>query len=109
MGGGQRAAGYAHRRYRHHGARKTARLVEPLQTVTWKPSPKTDADEQCEFLYQPEGWAKAHRFLALRYAKSDESADSEMPEQYQLLDTPQYIYRVFGALQKYTNREVIMT
>jgi hypothetical protein len=73
-------------------ARKTARLIEQLQMAEWKPSPRTDAEEQCEFLYQPEGWAKAHRFLALRYARAEEY---EKPEQYQLFDTPQYIYRVF--------------
>jgi hypothetical protein len=73
-------------------ARKTARLAEKLQAAAWKPSPKTDADEQCEFVYQPEGWGKAHRFLALRYARAEED---EQPEQYQLFDTPQYIYRVF--------------
>jgi hypothetical protein len=73
-------------------ARKTARLVEQLQKATWKPSPKTDADEQCEFLYQPDGWSKAHRFLALRYVRAEED---EKPEQYQLFDTPGYIYRVF--------------
>ena len=73
-------------------ARKTARLIEQLQTADWKPSPKTDADQQCEFLYQPEGWAKAHRFLALRYARTEKDED---PEQYQLFDTPGYIYRVF--------------
>jgi RHS repeat-associated protein len=71
-------------------ARKTARLIDRLQTADWKPSPKTDADEQCEFLYQPEGWARAHRFLALRYARTEEDED---PEQYQLFDTPGYIYR----------------
>jgi hypothetical protein len=74
-------------------ARKTARLVEQLQTAKWKPSPKTDADEQCEFLYQPEGWDKVRRFLALRYAKAKQTPDK--PEQYQLFDTPEYIYRVF--------------
>ncbi|HUV96686.1 MAG TPA: IS1380 family transposase [Acidobacteriaceae bacterium] len=73
-------------------ARKTARLIEQLQAVDWKPSPKTDADQQCEFFYQPEGWSKAHRFLALRYARTEED---EKPQQYQLFDTPQYIYRVF--------------
>jgi hypothetical protein len=73
-------------------ARKTARLVEQLQKATWKPSSKTDADEQCEFLYQPDGWSKAHRFLALRYVRAEED---EKPEQYQLFDTPGYIYRVF--------------
>ncbi len=75
-------------------ARKTARLTEQLQTSDWKPSTKTDAEEQCEFLYQPQGWAKAHRFLALRYARAEED---EKPEQYQLFDTPGYIYRVFVA------------
>ena len=48
-------------------ARKTSRLLEELEKADWKPSPKTDADEQCEFQYQPEGWGKAYRFIALRY------------------------------------------
>ncbi|MGA2673175.1 MAG: transposase [Terracidiphilus sp.] len=55
----------------------------------------TDADGQCEFFYQPEGWGKACRFLALRYEKEPESEDSEKPEQYQLFETPEYTYRVF--------------
>ena len=76
-------------------ARKTARLVHELQTAKWKRSPLTDADGQCEFFYQPEGWGKACRFLALRYEKPPESKDSEQPEQYQLFDTPEYTYRVF--------------
>jgi Transposase DDE domain group 1 len=76
-------------------ARKTARLVDQLQTVKWKRSPLTDADGQCEFYYQPEGWGKACRFLALRYEKLPESKESEQPEQYQLFDTPEYTYRVF--------------
>ena len=54
---------------------KTARLVDQLQTAKWKRSPLTDADGQCEFLYQPEGWGKACRFLALRYEKPPESKD----------------------------------
>ena len=29
-------------------ARKTARLVEELRQAEWKPSPKTDADVECE-------------------------------------------------------------
>lgn len=73
-------------------ARKTARLIDQLEAADWKPSPKTDADQQCEFLYQPEGWAKGHRFLALRYARAEED---EKPEQYQLFNTPESIYRVF--------------
>jgi hypothetical protein len=54
-----------------------------------------DADGQCEFFYQPEGWGKGCRFLALRYEKEPESKGVEKPEQYQLFDTPEYTYRVF--------------
>ena len=74
-------------------ARKTPRLLEQLRQACWKPSPKTDADEQCEFHYQPEGWNKAYRFIALRYQKSSPTANPA--EQYQLFDSPQYLYRVF--------------
>jgi Transposase DDE domain group 1 len=74
-------------------ARKTSRLVEQLQAADWKPSPKTDADQQCEFRYQPEGWGKAYRFIALRYRNDDQKPKER--EQYQLFDTPQYLYRVF--------------
>src|SRR5438105_5405180 len=73
-------------------ARKTPRLLEELQKAHWQPSPKTDADEQCEFWYQPEGWGQAYRFIALRYKK--EKSEPER-EQYQLFDSPQYRYRVF--------------
>jgi hypothetical protein len=51
-------------------ARETSRLVEQLQVADWKPSPKTDADQQCEFWYQPEGWGDAYRLVALRYRSS---------------------------------------
>jgi hypothetical protein len=76
-------------------ARKTARLVEVLKAADWKRSPRTDADGQCEFFYQPEGWGKAYRFLALRYEKKPEARAADQPEQYQLFDTPEYTYRVF--------------
>jgi hypothetical protein len=76
-------------------ARKTARLVEELKAADWKRSPRTDADGQCEFYYQPDGWAKPYRFLALRYAKKPEAGEADEPEQYQLFDTPEYTYRVF--------------
>jgi Transposase DDE domain group 1 len=75
-------------------ARKTSRLVEQLELADWKPSPKTDADEQCEFIYQPEGWTKAYRFIALRYAK-DEEHEPQDEVQYQLFETRPYKYRVF--------------
>jgi hypothetical protein len=74
-------------------ARKTSRLVAKLQIADWKRSPKTDADEQCEFWYQPEGWDKRYRFIALRYQKKEKSVEAR--EQYQLFDSPEYIYRVF--------------
>jgi hypothetical protein len=89
-------------------AHKTDRLVEQLQQADWKPSRKTDADEECEFLYQPQGWAKAYRFVALRYDKAAREAQkqkeskksakvetAEETEQYQLFDTAPYEYRVF--------------
>jgi hypothetical protein len=76
-------------------ARKTARLVEQLKAADWKRSPQTDADGQCEFRYQPDGWEKAYRFLALRYEKKREMGAADEVEQYQLFATSKYIYRVF--------------
>ena len=76
-------------------ARKTARLVDELRQAEWKPSPKTDADEECEFRYQPEGWSKAYRFVALRTEKPREEVEAAEAEQYQLFETSQYKYRVF--------------
>src|SRR6201981_856152 len=79
-------------------ARKTTRLLAELQSARWQPSPRTDADEQCEFWYQPEGWGKAYRFIGLRYQKQDPPSPER--EQYQLFDSPQYIYRVFVTNMK---------
>ena len=76
-------------------ARKTSRLVEQLRQAEWKPSPKTDAGWECEFRYQPEGWKKEYRFVALRYEKAREEMEAEETEQYQLFETSQYKYRVF--------------
>jgi hypothetical protein len=90
-------------------ARKTDRLVEQLQKAEWKPSKKTDADEECEFMYQPQGWAKPYRFLALRYDKAareknndrkNRKKDTQDAEQYQLFDTAPYEYRVFVTNMK---------
>src|SRR5205814_875429 len=67
-------------------ARKTSRLVEELEHAEWKPSPKTDAAEQCEFVYQPDGWKKAYRFVALRYARDEEHEPAD-EVQYQLFET----------------------
>jgi hypothetical protein len=75
-------------------ARKTSRLVEELRQATWKPSPKTDGDAECEFNYRPDGWSKAYRFVALRYEKTREEMTAAETEQYQLFETSQYKYRV---------------
>ena len=82
-------------------ARKTSRLVEELKAADWKRS-RTDADGQCEFRYQPEGWGKAYRFIALRYQKKPKPKEADEPEQYQLFDTPEYSYRVFVTSMKDT-------
>jgi hypothetical protein len=76
-------------------ARKTSRLVEELRQAEWKASPKTDADAECEFQYQPDGWSKPYRFVALRKPKPREEREAEQMEQYQLFGTSQYKYRVF--------------
>jgi hypothetical protein len=76
-------------------ARKTSRLIEALKAADWKQAPRTDADGQCEFYYQPEGWGRAYRFIALRYQKKAPPKQGDEPEQYQLFDTPEYSYRVF--------------
>jgi hypothetical protein len=75
-------------------ARKTSRLVEQLRQAEWKPSKKTDAGWECEFRYQPDGWKKEYRFVALRYEKTREEMDVAEAEQYQLFATSQYKYRV---------------
>ena len=81
-------------------ARKTSRLVEELKAADWKRSPHTDADGRCEFRYQPDGWGRAHRFIALRYEKKSKPRPAQEPEQYQLFDTPEYSYRVFVTNMK---------
>jgi len=70
-------------------------LVEELKAASWQRSSRMDADGQCEFCYQPEGWGKAYRFIALRYQKQAQPSPADEPEQYQLFDTPEYSYRVF--------------
>ncbi len=76
-------------------AQKTPRLLEELKRADWKRSPRTDADEECEFRYRPQGWGRAYRFIALRYEKKPEPKKQEEPEQYQLFETWEYTYRVF--------------
>jgi hypothetical protein len=75
-------------------ARKTARLVTALNAAEWRSSHHCRAEAECDFLYQPEGWPKAYRFIALRFPKAERRDPSE-PEQYQLFETARYLYRVF--------------
>jgi len=76
-------------------ARKTSRLVAQLRQAEWKPSPETDAEAECEFRYQPRGWGRECRFVALRYEKPPKPVKPGEAEQYQLFETSQYKYRVF--------------
>ena len=83
--------------------RKTSRMLEQLTAADWKSSPQTEADGQCEFWYQPQGWGKAYRFIALRYQKKRNQPHlqkEKKPEQYQLFDSPEYKYRVFVTNMK---------
>jgi hypothetical protein len=88
-------------------ARKTARLLEKLVAAKWKPSPDTDANEQCEFMYQPNGWDKPCRFIALRYEKDPEDEEESDEVQYQLFATKQYRYRVFVTNMQWPIHELV--
>jgi hypothetical protein len=44
--------------------------------------------------YQPDGWSKPYRFVALRKPKPREEQEGEEMEQYQLSEPSQYRYRV---------------
>lgn len=74
-------------------ARKTPRLVDELQAATWKHSKNTDADFECEFAYQPEGWDKPFRFVGLRYDQRE--PDSNNPDQMGFFEGLACRYRVF--------------
>lgn len=76
-------------------ARKTSRLLNVLKDATWVPSPKTDANGQCEFTYKPENWDRAFRFLALRYDLEEAEPVAGQAEQSQLFKLGGYSYRVF--------------
>jgi len=76
-------------------ARKTARLVEQLRQAEWRPSADPEAEAECEFSYQPEGWKQPCRFVALRYEKARPTEEPGKADQYQLFETSQYQYRVF--------------
>ncbi len=74
-------------------ARKTERLLSELQVATWRRSPHTDADFECQFSYQPEGWDREYRFVGLRYDQPE--PDAADPDQIGLFDGLACRYRVF--------------
>jgi len=78
-------------------ARKTAAMLNQLRKAEWKPSPMTDADAECEFRYQPDGWKQEFRFVALRYdhVEEEDGEEKDAVEQYQLFECGKVKYRVF--------------
>jgi len=56
-------------------ARKTDRLLGELQAAEWRSSSQTDADFECQFSYQPEGWEREYRFVGLRYDPPEPDAN----------------------------------
>lgn len=74
-------------------ARKTERLLAELQAATWRRSPGTGADFECQFSYRPEGWAREYRFVGLRYDQPE--PDAAQPDQMELFDGLSCRFRVF--------------
>ena len=89
-------------------ARKTERLLGELQAAAWRRSPHTDADFECQFSYQPEGWEREYRFVGLRYDQPE--PDSADPDQIGLFDGLACRYRVFATnidSEKWSPAEVV--
>jgi len=75
-------------------ARKTARLVEELRQAQWKPSPKTDADVECESLSAGR-MDKPYRFVALRKEKATRRTGSRGNRAIPVIRNQPIQYRVF--------------
>lgn len=69
-------------------ADKTPVLVRKLAEADWKKWAGTAG--VCEFRYEPMGWGRPRRFVAVRYRLAEEPS-----HQYQLFATDQWKYRVF--------------
>src|SRR5207302_1876546 len=103
LGSSERTTAFDYSRYRYDGAHSlrsadggAQELVGDVRKGPRGPSAEAGAGGQCQFPYSAEGWGKAYRFIALRYLKKDETPKP----QYQLFDTPKYIYRVFVTNMK---------
>jgi len=89
-------------------ARKTDRLLGELQAADWQSSSQTDADFECQFSYQPEGWEREYRFVGLRYDQPE--PDAANPDQIGLFDGLACRYRVFVtniSSRKWSPAEVV--
>jgi len=69
-------------------ADKTPALVRQLEAADWKRW--TGTAGVCEFWYEPMGWGRPRRFVAVRYRLQQEPSN-----QYQLFATELWKYRVF--------------
>lgn len=80
-------------------ADKTSALVRKLEEADWKAWVGTAG--VCEFWYEPMGWGRPRRFVALRYRLEQEPSD-----QYQLFATEQWKYRVFVTNRRENKRAI---
>jgi hypothetical protein len=80
-------------------ADKTTALVRQLEHADWKQWAGTAG--VCEFRYEPMGWGRPRRFVAVRYRLAEEPSN-----QYQLFTTEQWKYRVFVTNRKEDKRTI---
>jgi len=80
-------------------ADKTTALVRQLEEADWKTWSGTAG--VCQFQYEPMGWGRPRRFVAVRYRLAEEPSN-----QYQLFATDQWKYRVFVTNRKEDKRTV---
>ena len=80
-------------------ADKTSALVRKLAEADWKAWSGTAG--VCEFWYEPMGWGRPRRFVAVRYRLEQEPSN-----QYQLFATEQWKYRVFVTNRKEDKRTI---
>lgn len=80
-------------------ADKTSALVRKLEEADWKKWGGTEG--VCEFWYEPTGWGRPRRFVAVRYRLEQEPSN-----QYQLFATEQWKYRVFVTNRKEDKRAI---
>jgi len=69
-------------------AQKTTALIDQLYRASWQKM--KSGEEICEFFYQPTGWERRERFVAIRYEKEFKPGD-----QPGLFEEENYLYRVF--------------